>query len=72
MQLITSQDKKDQDGKTNVYMGCLDVLDPQQQEDADAAPFTKTSCEYEPVNISKLPARVSECQQLKKQVPKQS
>ena len=46
----------EQQGQNDLYIECLDGLDPQQQVEAVAASFAKTSCEYEPINISNLPA----------------
>ena len=46
----------EQQGQGELYIECLDGMDPQEQVEAVAASFAKVSCEFEPINLSKLPA----------------
>ena len=46
----------EQQGQGDIYIECLEGMDPQEQVEAVAASFAKISCEYAPVDISRLPA----------------
>ena len=39
-----------------MHIECLDGMNPQAQVEAVAKAFGSVSCEYEPVNLSELPA----------------
>ena len=45
----------EQQGQGDIYIECLEGMDPQEQVEAVAASFAKISCEYAPVDISRLP-----------------